>query len=206
MSFLSNLQWRYATKKFDTTKKVSPENKAKILEAIRFAPSSFGMQPIHITIVENQEVKNQLREKAYGQAQLSDSDFVLVFSARTDLLERTDTYFDLLSNKDKEIRGSLKGFEDSVLGAVKSHNDDSAKAWTGKQAYIALGFGLAAAAELEVDACPMEGFDRDAFKSILKMPEYMHPQVIMCVGYRSSEDQIRPKVRFPEADLFDTVS
>ena len=171
MSFLSNLQWRYATKMFDPSKHVSPENKAKILEAIRFAPSSFGLQPYHVSVIQNKEIRAKLREKAYGQPQVTEACFILVFSARTDLVKRADELLKMLSNNDDAVRKALKGFEDSVSGYIKSHNEDTATSWAAKQAYIALGFGLAAAAELQIDACPMEGLTKtDSRKCSVCLP------------------------------------
>ena len=81
MSFLSQLSWRYATKKFDTTKKVSPEQLAKIMEAIKMAPTSFGVQPFHVVVVTNPELREKLKTAGYGQAQITDSSHLMVFCA-----------------------------------------------------------------------------------------------------------------------------
>ena len=204
MSFLEKLNWRYATKVFDTTKKVSTEDKEKILNAIRMAPTSYGIQPFHVTVVEDQSIRSELKKSAYNQGQITDSTFLLVFSAKTDILNRIDQYFDVASGGSPEIKAGMKGYQDMMKGALGGLNADGAKAWASKQAYIALGFGLAACAELGIDACPMEGFNADEFKKILKLPENQYPQALIAVGYRSSGDSAltRPKVRFPESELF----
>ena len=179
MSFLEKLNWRYATKKFDVTKKVSEEDTNKILEAIRLAPTSYGIQPFHVTIVEAKDIREELKKSAHGQSQITDAPLLLVFSARTDLVKRIDEYLDVISG-----------------------GDAKAKAWAAKQAYIALGFGMAAAAELGIDSCPMEGFDAVAFNKILQSPENLSVQSALAIGYRAGDDKIRPKVRFPKDDIF----
>jgi nitroreductase len=201
MSFLSQLSWRYATKKFDTTKKVSSEQLTKILEAIKMAPTSYGVQPFHVVVVTNPELREKLKTAGYGQAQITDSSHLMVFCARTDILDRVNGYFEIASGGNAEVRSSMKGYEDMMSGALGAISEDKKEAWAAKQAYLALGFGLAACAELEVDACPMEGFNPAEFKSILGLPENMYPHALMAVGFRSSEDKVHAKVRFN--DLFE---
>jgi nitroreductase len=197
MSFLTQLSWRYATKKFDTTKKVSQEQLAKIMEAIKMAPSAFGLQPYHVVIISNKE----LREKIGSQKQQSEASHLLVFCIRTDLIPRVTAYFDLASGNNEEVRTKMKDYEDMVAGFASSMSEEQIKAWAAKQAYIALGFGLAAAAELEVDAGPMEGFDPIKFKEELNLPEYITPVALMALGFRAEGEVTPPKVRFN--DLFE---
>jgi hypothetical protein len=101
-----------------------------------------------------------------------------------------------------------KGYRESLEKGVQEKIDSGKLLeWAGKQAYLALGFGIAAAAELGIDSGPMEGFDKDGFKEVLGLPEYMYPEVLMAVGFRDKEDQNQPefrkKVRFPKDTLFD---
>lgn len=203
MSFLSQLNWRYATKKFDG-REVPEAEVSKILEAIRMAPTSFGLQPFHVTIVKNAELKEKLKGAAYGQEQLTTGSHVLVFSVRSDIDSVLEEYFTLASGGNAEVRTAMKGYEDMAKGSVASHPGADLKAWTAKQAYIALGFGLAAAAELEIDAAPMEGFDTSQAKEILGLKESLDPVVLLVLGFRDASDQIRPKTRFPASELFDT--
>lgn len=114
MSFLSNLEWRYSTKKFDTTKKVSDEDLNKILEAMRLAPTSYGMQPYHFYVITNQEKKDAIEAAAYHQPQVSSASHLIVMCARNDLLTLKDEYFDALSGGVNEVRESLAGFEQMV--------------------------------------------------------------------------------------------
>ncbi len=205
MSFLSQLNWRYATKKF-SDKKVSDENISVIKNAIRMSPTSLGLQPFHVVIVTNPEIKKQLRAAAWDQAQITDSSHLFVFCARNDFPNRIESYMNNTAEIQGTERTSLQGFADMVIGTVAMHGDRATE-WAAHQAYITLGFGLAACAELGIDACPMEGFDRSQFEKILGLPEYIKAQAVMAVGYRDETDPAiaRPKVRFPESDLFTNI-
>ncbi len=114
MSFLSNLSWRYATKKFDTNKKVSDADLEQILEAIRMTPSSFGLQPYHFYVVTNQDIKDKIQVAAYNQPQIGTASHLIVFVARTDFDTNNDEYFDLMSGGNPEARAQMKGFEDML--------------------------------------------------------------------------------------------
>ena len=104
MSFLSQLNWRYATKRFDSSKQVSAEDKEKILNAIRFTPSSYGLQSYHVEVVTNPEIRQALKEKAFGQSQITDASFLLVFSARADLSLAIDNMFEKMSGGNADVR------------------------------------------------------------------------------------------------------
>ena len=108
MSFLSHLHWRYATKHFDPTRKVSDADLDKILEAIRMTPTSFGLQPYHFYVVSNQDIKDKIQAASWNQPQIGSSSHLLVFTARTDLMANKDEFFELLSSGNPEIRAHLK--------------------------------------------------------------------------------------------------
>lgn len=201
-TFLSNLEWRFATKKFDPNKKVSEEDKTKILNALRLAPTSFGLQPFKVFIVGNPEVREKIKAAAYGQAQVTDASFLLVFAARADAFKRAEEYVDMASGGNAEakekmgmITSSMKGLDGKPAESV---------AWSAKQTYIALGFALAACAELGIDSCPMEGFNPAEVDKILNFPENLKTQAFLAVGYRA-EGPAHPKVRFPESDIFQKI-
>lgn len=201
MDFLSQLDWRRAEKNFDPTKKVSEDDLKKILHAIQMAPSSFGIQPYHIYVVSDPEVKKQLRASAYHQAQFEEASHLLVFASRSDLGARVNAYFEMASGGSPEVREKMKEYEAMMEGFVSGLPEGAHKAWADRQAYIALGFALAAAAELGIDSCPMEGFNSAEFDSILKLPTSQKSAVVLSLGYRKMEEA-HPKVRFPESDLF----
>jgi nitroreductase / dihydropteridine reductase len=108
MSFLTNLSWRYAAKKFDPTKKVSDADLDTILEAIRMTPTSFGLQPYHFYVVSNQEIKEKIQAVGWNQSQLSTCSHLIVMAARLDLLANNDEYFNLMSGGNAEVRASMK--------------------------------------------------------------------------------------------------
>ena len=202
MSFLSNLEWRYAAKKFDTTKKVSDEDFNKILEAIRLTPTSFGMQPYHFYIVTNQEKKNAIQAASWHQPQVGSCSHLIVMCARNDLMAVKDEYFDAMSGGKEEIRTSLSGFEQMVTGFLPNASPE----WAKKQVYIAQGFALAACAELQIDSCPMEGFDTAAVAKIHVVPSNLDVAVMIPVGYRAVDEHPRPKFRFAREKVFTTIN
>lgn len=201
MSFISKLNWRYATKSFDSSKKVSPENLAKILEAIRLAPTSFGLQTFHIVHVTNLELRNKLKVLAWNQSQITEASDLLVFCARNDIKQRIEDYFNLVTGGDENIKTAMSSYKDIMTGFEANLPEEYKTPWVTRQAYIALGFAMAACAELEIDSCPMEGFEPVGFKNALNLPENIVPVVCLSIGYRSLSDKVRPKVRFDLSDL-----
>ena len=138
MSFLSNLNWRYATKHFDPTRKVSDADLDTILEAIRMTPTSFGLQPYHFYVVSNQDIKDKIQAASWNQPQIGSSSHLLVFTARTDLMANKDEYFTQMSGGNPEVRAHLKGFEDMVESTIAAKvSAGSAFDWAAYQTYIA---------------------------------------------------------------------
>lgn len=201
MSFLSNLEWRYATKKFDTSKKVSPENLEKILEAIRMTPTSFGLQAYHFYVVNNPEILEKIQAASYNQPQVGTCSHLIVMCARNDPIQAKDEYFETMSGGNPDIRAKLAGYEQMLMGFMPNSSPE----WAKKQVYIAQGFMLAACAELQIDSCPMEGFDSKAVTEILSLPANHDVAVIIPIGYRAADEAIRPKVRFSKEVLFTRI-
>ncbi len=206
MSFLSQLGWRYATKSFDTTRKVSDADLGSIIEAIRMTPTSFGLQPYHFYIVSSQDIKDKIQAAAWNQPQIGTCSHLIVFTGRTDLATLKEEFFSGLSGGNPEIRAHLKGYEDMVGWFVEGKTDEKdILAWSGKQTYIAQGFALAAAAELQIDSCAMEGFDPTAVGNILGLPPTQRALVMLPIGYRAVTETLRPKFRFSRESLFTEV-
>lgn len=204
MSFLENLNWRYATKKFDINKKVSEENLQKIRDAIHMTPTSFGAEMFSVVEVADLDIRNKIKEVAWNQSQITDADRIFVFCARNDAEARIENMFTTMSGGNDEMRKTVLGeYEAMVRGSVLSRSADEIMNWSARQAYIALGFALAAAAELKVDSCPMEGFDPKAVKDILGLGDEFLPVVMLPVGYRDENDEHlkNPKFRFPESEI-----
>lgn len=206
MSFLSQLNWRYATKSFDTGRKVSDTDLDTIVEAMRLTPTAFGMQPYHFYIVTNQDIKDKIQAASWNQPQVGTCSHLIVFTARTDLADLKEEFFQSLSDGNTEIRAHLKGYEDIVAGFVASKTDEKdILAWSAKQTYIAQGFALAAAAELQIDSCAMEWFDPVAVGEILGLPQTQKAVVMLPIGYRASTETPRPKFRFTREALVTEV-
>ena len=204
MSFLSNLNWRYATKKYDATKSVSREDLEKILTAIQMTQSSGGSQPYHIVIAEG-ELKDKLFDDN-KQIDKKGATYLLIFCARNDFPERGEAFVDIVSDVRGIPRSELEGLRKTVLRPAELEDEERMN-WSAKQTYIALGFALAACAELSIDSSPMEGFDPLSFHKILDLPEYMMPVALLALGYRDVNDRFTPdnapKARFSKTDLFE---
>lgn len=202
-TLLSQLDWRFATKKFDADKKVADEDLAKILYAIKMAPTAYGIQPFHVYVISDTALRAKIKKSAFPQNQVVDASHLLVFCARTDVSSRIDAFVDTASHGSSVAKLKLQPMRLFMQQVIKTKEGESALNWTARQAYIALGFALAACAELEIDSCPMEGFDGKEVDRILEVPAHMQSVVALAVGYRK-EDPTYEKERFPEDDLFTT--
>ncbi|HEK20402.1 MULTISPECIES: NAD(P)H-dependent oxidoreductase [unclassified Mucilaginibacter] len=206
MSLVDKLKWRYATKKFDNTQKIASEKLDYILEATQLAPSSLGLQPYRILVVEDAAIREQLKEASHGQTQITDASQLIVFAVENNLNEEFGKkYIDNVAAIRNVPRESLAGFEGMVLGTINGRSKEELKTWSQKQAYIALGVLIAAASEQSVDICPMEGFDVARYNDILNLTEKgLTATVIATVGYRASDDAYAQlaKVRRAKEELF----
>jgi nitroreductase len=202
MSFLENLSWRFAEKNFDPTKTVEPTELNKVLDSIQMAPTSFGLQPFHVYVVTNPELKAAMKAEGWDQSQFTDASHILVFTSRTDALTRIDQYIELASGGNPEVKEKLNGYAEMMRGALGSRTQAEVDMWAKKQAYIALGFALAACAELHIDSCPIEGFASPAFNKILNLPEGQDASVVLAIGYKKADSSHHPKVRFDKSELF----
>jgi len=208
-NYIENLNWRYATKQFDPTKKISQEELDFLLEAIQLSASSYGLQPYEIIVVENAQIQEKLKAAAWNQSQLTDASHVLVFANMKSVDENyVDAYMDTIAKTRKLKVEDLSGFKDIIKNTILQLSDEDQVQWTAKQAYIALGNLLSAAANFKIDVCPMEGFSAEEFDEILGLKERnLTAAAIATVGFRSAEDQTQfaAKVRKSKEDLFTTV-
>lgn len=170
--FLEKLNWRYATKKMDPSKPVSEEAVAKIVEAVQMAPTSSGLQPYELLVVRNTEKRAAIRPVAWDQAQITDGSHLLVFVAWDNYSEaRIDAVVDQMAEERGGMTDLLQGYYDRLKAMYLPRSDEENYAHAARQAYIGLGFALAAAAELGVDSTPMEGFDPEKVDEILGLKE-----------------------------------
>lgn len=198
--FTEQLEWRFATKRFNPTKKVPAAAFRKVLKAIQYAPSSMGLQPYHVVVVSQAKLKKELRKHSFDQAQITDCHRLLVFCARNDISDRIKGYVKV-ARKQGATQLEMKGFELSANNFLRGTSAADLMIWAKRQTYIALGFGLAACAELGIDSCPMEGFNPAKYKKVLGLPKGMEAVALLPVGYRQQGPAWK-KVRFPGADLF----
>jgi nitroreductase len=205
-TFLDNQNWRYATKKFDTTKKVSDSDLNLLKEAIRMSASSYGLQLYKVLIIENPEVRAKLQSAAYGQSQIVDASHIIVFANQTKFDNSDiDAYINNATQTRNLPEGALSGYSDYMKGALSNLPEELRPNWTAKQTYLALGNLLNAAAELKIDVTPMEGFIPAQFNEILGLDKLnLNAAVIAAVGYRSAEDDTQhyKKVRKSNEKLF----
>lgn len=199
MDTIESLQWRYATKQFDSKKRLTQEDLNTILNAINLAPSSYGLQPFNVIVVEDPSIKEKLKPVAYNQGQITDASQIIIFAANNNI---SDTHIDAFLKRISKTTGApleaLAEYKSMMKSKINTSTPDELFAWASKQCYIALGFLLTTCAQMNIDACPMEGFEPDKFDDILNLKERnLNSVVIATVGYRSSEDkyQLSPKVR-----------
>lgn len=208
-NFLNNQNWRYSTKKFDTTKKISAEDLHILKEAIRMSSSSYGLQPYKVIIVENPELRAQLQPAAWGQAQIVEASHLFIFASDTNIGEQAvDDYINAISTTRETPLESLTKYGDFMKSILSNFEPDTKKNWTAKQAYLALGNLLNAAAELKIDVTPMEGFVPEKVNEILGLDKLnLNATLIATIGYRHEEDvtQFYKKVRKSQEELFITL-
>lgn len=208
-TFNENAKWRYATKKFDTTKKVSEGDLNTLKEAIRLSASSFGLQLYKVIIVDNTELRAKLQPASWGQTQIVDASHLIVFANQTTVTDAdVDGYIKNVSETRNVPVEALTGYGDYMKGAVGSMPDEVKAIWTAKQTYLALGNLLNAAAELKIDVTPMEGFVPAQYNEILGLDKLnLNAAVVAAVGYRHEEDatQHQAKVRKSNEELFITL-
>ncbi len=208
-TIIEDLNWRYATKKFDNTKKISDEDKTYIKEAIRLSASSYGLQPYKVFIVENPAIKQKLLPAAYGQNQIIDADLIVVFASYKSIgAIEVDAYIEIIASTRNVPLTALQGFADYMKGNIAKMTDEQKVVWAAKQTYIALGNLLNAAAELKIDTTPMEGFNPEMVNEILGLTNLnLNAALIATLGYRHEADatQHLKKVRKSTDDLFITI-
>ncbi|RBN50045.1 NAD(P)H-dependent oxidoreductase [Flavobacterium psychrolimnae] len=208
-TFLENQNWRYATKKFDASKKITAEDLSTLKEAIRLSASSYGLQPYKIIIVENEALRAQLQGAAYGQSQIVDASHVIVFANEMNFGEEGIVNF---GKNISETRGipleSIQGYVEYMKSNITGLPEETRNIWSSKQTYLALGNLLNVAAELKIDATPMEGFVPAQVNEILGLDKLgLNATLIATLGYRHDEDatQHYKKVRKSNEDLFITL-
>ena len=207
--YIENLHWRYATKKFNPEKHVSKDDLETLLDAIRLSASSYGLQPYEVMVIEDPEVRAKLKPAAFGQPQITDASYLMVFAYNTNVDEH---YLDEFIKNNSETRNKpVEDFQDlkeMIKNSVLTFTVEAKHIWASRQVYIALGNLLSAAADLKIDVCPMEGFNSAEFDELLDLKSKDLKSVTLAtVGYRSETEQLKDakKVRKSKDELFTRI-
>ncbi|VXB89150.1 NAD(P)H-dependent oxidoreductase [Flavobacterium sp. 9AF] len=208
-TFIENQKWRYATKKFDATKKISETDLKTLKEAIQLSTSSYGLQPYKVFIIENPELREKLKPASWGQSQIVDASHLLVFANYLDVTEKhIDEYMANMAQTRGLSIDDLKPYSDFMKSKLISLPAETKQIWTAKQTYLALGNLLNAAAELKIDVTPMEGFEPEKYNEILNLNTLgLNASLVATIGYRHEEDMTQhyAKVRKTTEELFITL-
>ncbi len=201
MELLNSLQWRYATKRYNSEVKLSDEVVMQIVETARMAPTSSGLQPFEMILIKNQELKEKLVPVAMNQVQVRECSHLLVFAAWDTYTEaRIDSVFDNMETIREMPKGEMNEYKNSIKAHFGSLTPEQQFQHAARQAYIAFGLAIGAAAELKVDASPMEGFHNDQMDEVLGLTaKGLKSVTILALGERDHEnDWLAPmkKVRF----------
>ena len=205
---LDSLNWRYAVKKFDNTKKIDENTWSALEEALILTASSYGVMPFKFVVVTNQELKDKLMLASYKQAQVSDCSHHVVFLAKEKMdADHVQRYIDRTAEVRGVLKADLDGFKTMMLdNLVNRPTAEESLKWASNQAYIALGNFLTSAAILGVDACPFEGINKKKYNEILELEGSGWTTVCACpTGYRANDDKYATtkKVRFLNEELID---
>lgn len=208
-NIISDLEWRYAVKKFDADKKLKEEDVNTLIEVARLTATSFGLQAWKLVEVKDKDKRAELMKAAYNQAQVNDASHLLVFAAFREIpADFIDRYTRLTAEvRDKSLE-EVEQFGAYMKHSIFSRDPKDVQEWNNKQCYIAIGKVMAACAQMKIDSCPMEGFDATKVNEILGFTDRNLNAVLMLpVGFRHEEDknQHLDKVRLPKADFFEQI-
>lgn len=199
--FINDLNWRYATKMFDSTKKLAQKDWLVLEESLRLSPSSYGLQPWKFLVVQNKDLRAKLKEVSWNQTQVVDCSHYVVFTTlKTVTKENVDEFVADIAKQRGATVESLQGYRNAIIGdIVEGPRNEIAQSWAQRQSYIAMGNLMNAAAQMRIDTCPLEGLDPSAYDKILNLENTEYATVAaVAVGYRHVDDKYKDikKVRF----------
>ena len=207
-TLLAQLNWRYATKQFDPTRKIPADLWSTLEQSLVLAPSSYGLQPWRFVVVHEPKVRETLKPLSWGQSQVTDASHLVVLAAKNVITEAdVQKFVDVTTDTRGMPRGALKGYQDMMVGdLVKGPRSAWIKEWAARQTYIAFGELLTSAALLGVDACPMEGIDPAKYDEVLGLQAKGYSTLCVCtLGYRAASDKYAglKKVRYPASEVIE---
>jgi nitroreductase len=202
MEFEDIIQKRYATKHFNG-KKIPEHQVEKLFGFIRYAPSSFNLQPWVIQVITDQDLKEKLESASWNQPQVGSCSHLLVFCANKDIAGNIDKLEKLMIKSGANIL-DIKPYIQMMRDFEKQLTPDQKLSWAQRQTYLALANAVNGAKYLGFDSCPMEGFDPTAYSKILNLPENIVPTALCPIGYAS--DNPKQKLRFPKEEVFHKIN
>jgi len=207
--WIEKLNWRYATKQFDPTKKIDSDTWEKIEESLLLTPSSFGLQPWKFIVITDDAVKQSLLPHSWNQPQVTDCSHLVVLAARSPISEaEVEEFIKSTATTRGVAPDTLDPYKGMMLGFLSHMDDDARTTWAKNQVYIALGQLMSTAAAIGLDACPMEGIVPTEYDSILNLEEQGYTTVLACpMGYRSAQDKYSElaKVRYTADKLIQHI-
>ena len=206
---IEDLNWRYATKRFDPDHKISEGDLNIIKEGLRLVATSYGLQSMKFIFVEDPAVREKLLDASYNQNQVVDASNLLVMCSYLDINDADiDQYTENIAETREQQIEELDGFANHMKKTIRNMDQEDRLNWSKRQVYIALGHLLSILASLRIDSTPMEGFKVEEYDHILGLKEKNLTAVLVCpIGYRHTDDhaQFRTKVRKPLNALFETL-
>lgn len=207
--YIENLNWRYAAKEFDNSKKVSREDLENIIEVFRLSASSFGLQPWKLFVVETQELKTKIMEKSWNQKQIWENSYLLVFSKPTNIdSDLVNRYLDKSASANGIKREDLAWYEQMLLGFVNWTSKENLDIWAREQVFLALWNVMSYLADKKIDSCAVWGFSKNDVNEILNLTEKWYESVVLLpIWYRSENDKYSKmnKVRFDKEEIFEIL-
>lgn len=207
---LNQLRWRYAVKKFDSTKKIDAGTWDALEEALVLSPSSYGLQPWKFFVVENADIRQQLLPASWGQSQIVDASHLVVFAVKNGVNPADAAR---LITRTSSVRGipeaALDGYKQMMTGTLTRSTPTEIDVWMSRQIFIALGVFLTSCAMVGVDACPMEGFQPEKYDEILGLTAQGYSsRVVATAGYRAADDgnATLPKVRYEREEIVERIA
>ena len=190
MDIIKQLQWRYATKKFDASKTLTSAKLNTLKEAFNLTATSFGLQTLNLVIVKNKTLRESLLPYSYNQPQVVNASHLLVICIQEDI-EDSDVidYYNNIKTIRSTPESILNPYREQLQGMMQKKTVEQRQSWSKNQAYIALGNLMTVCAIENIDACPMEGFIPEKYDDILQLNKKgLKSVLILPVGYRAEDD------------------
>lgn len=207
--FIENLNWRYATKEFDSSKKVSREDLENIIEVFRLTPSSYGLQPWKLFVVENEEKKEKIMQNSWNQKQVWENSYLLVFAKPLEISkDLADRHIKNTAKINSVSEDVFAWYRAMLYSFLENNTKENLDFWAREQVFLAFWNVMSYLAEKKIDSCAIWGFSKEAVDEILDLKEKWFESVVMLpIGYRKQDDKYAdsPKVRFEKDDISEII-